>query len=228
MYFEFNNQKFLFIHIGATAGTSIEYYFYCLYKNIKPDFTLENNTTKSKDKFLIQTIHDPDFLNFLSFTNFNNNSHLTLQEYSSKINNINNIIIFTVVRNPYNRILAKFFTSPHSNNIKSFEHAQQLFENFIIELYEYKTDFSKKSYLHTRCQSNYFLYNNLNVFVLKFENINNDFYFFQKLHNLPHYKLVKINSTFNKYKIIELYTEKAKQIVYSNNKYIIDNYYNKL
>lgn len=32
MLVNYNNNQFIFIHIGGTAGTSIEYYFYSLIK----------------------------------------------------------------------------------------------------------------------------------------------------------------------------------------------------
>ena len=33
MLFVYNNNRFVFIHIGGTAGTSVEYYFSITYTN---------------------------------------------------------------------------------------------------------------------------------------------------------------------------------------------------
>ena len=96
-YFKNNNANILFIHIPKTGGTSLELYF-----SIKFNIPLNNNSLY-------------DFLDDL--TKLNNNviinsslQHLTYNQIIgyNKVFNIdfNNIMIITIVRNPYERIIS--------------------------------------------------------------------------------------------------------------------------
>ena len=99
-YFKNNDINVLFIHIPKTGGTSIEIYF-----STKFNIELNNNS-------LFLHIEDERLLN----ENMKINSslqHITynqIVEYSKVFNiNFDNIKIFTVVRNPYERIVSDLF-----------------------------------------------------------------------------------------------------------------------
>ena len=230
MFIQYNSKKFLFIHIGGCAGTSIEYYLYCYLQNnnLEYDYNIEKNEYSINHLRYIKTINENNFTLFLNKCNFNSHSHNKIDFYKKYIN-IDNTIIFTVIKNPYMRCLSKFFTSPHCKNINSINDAQYKFENFIKEIYELKTNFSIEQKMHTECQSNYIIYNGKYIEnIIKFENLNDNFLNFIKKYNLPEKKLLKCNSTFSPYKNINIYTNISKDIVYKNNKIIIDKFYEKI
>lgn len=214
MVVEYNGKKFLFIHIGGNAGTSIEWYLYQLSHNNFYEPEMYNSGYFKH----IDTIRLNDFRKFLG-----GNQHMTLSEYIKS--GIKYDYSFAVIRNPFDRMLAKFFTSPHSKKI-NMDNAKQLFTNFINEIYEYKTVFAKKQRMHTICQNNYIEYGEINVnYIIQFEIIQESFDTFCDLLKLPIRELIKCNSTSHPLKSFQLYTPESYKKVYINNKKIIDKYY---
>ena len=229
MYLKLNNQKFLFLHVGQTAGTSVEYFFYSLLKNKKIDYNLNYDTFEIGKFKYTKTITDFGFKLFQKRTNFWSHGHNTIDFYRKKTN-ISNSVIFSIIRNPYNKLLAKFFCSyEYSKDLKTFDEAKIKFENFLKEMYEKKTRFANEQFIHNRCQTYMICENNTYIDnILKFENLSNDFHDFQKRNFLPELPLLKINSLKHEFKTMDLYTNKGKEIVYQNNREIIDKFYEKL
>lgn len=215
MFFVYNNSKFLFIHIGGTAGTSVEYYFYTIINNIK-----QHSKEPHREKL---------FEVFQSKGNFNSHGHNKINFYKNKIE-LKDTTIFTIIRNPYYRILSKFFTSPYSKNLKNESDAKEKFNNFIEEIYVKKNSpfyFDQK--IHIECQSNYLYNDKLKIEnIIIFENLEEEFKLFQEKYKLPLIPLLKLNTWNNKFKNINLYNDKSKEIVYQNNKKIIDEFYQKI
>ena len=203
MYIEHKGKKIVFIHVGGNAGTSIEWY--------------------------LHTIDKPQSVHIEKFKD-NNHSHIDIiraegfpppgQHEPLKWYNTHDVS-FAVVRNPFRRMLAKYFASPHSKDAKNHERA---FEEFIVECYEYKTAFAQGQRIHTQCQS--VLLEGVDV-VLRFETLQEDFNSFCMVHELPIRDLVKCNSTSHPAKNMGLYTMKGVELVHYHNEEVFNKYYGK-
>ncbi len=210
MVVKYKNKRYLFIHIGGNAGTSIEWYLYCLNNNL----TYHANKYSEGEFDYIETIRDKNFQYAIK------DGHKTLGDYIKQGTRYD--YSFAVVRNPYDRILAKFFASPQSKNITK-DNATQVFADFVDEIYSYKTEFAKEQAMHTCCQSNYVFHGKRTVdHILQFENLKRLFLGFCQLINLPVKELIKCNSTAHPLKSMNLYNDSSKQKVYINNKTVID------
>ena len=216
MLFVYNNTQFLFIHIGGTAGTSVEYYFYSILNNIKHQYYENCHREKL-------------FEAFQNKGNFNSHGHNKINFYKNKTE-LKDTTVFTIIRNPYYKILSKFFTSPYYKNLKNESDAKEKFNNFIEEIYVKKNSpFFLDQKIHLECQSNYLYDNELKIEnIIKLENLEEEFKLFQEKYNLPLIPLLKLNTWNNRFKNINLYNDKSKEIVYQNNKKIIDEFYQKL
>lgn len=208
MVVQYKNKTYLFVHIGGNAGTSIEWYLYVLNNNL----TFHPNKYSDGEYEYVEIIRDKNFQNAID-------GHKTLGDYIKQ--GIKYDYSFAVIRNPYDRILAKFFASPQSKNITK-NNARRIFADFVDEIYSYKTKFAKDQAIHTCCQSNYIFHGNRSVKILEFENLQQDFLRFCQFANLPGKELIRCNSTFHPLKSMNLYTDISRQKVYINNKTIID------
>lgn len=106
----FPDSKIFFIHIPKTAGSSIEVFFLKKEKNF-PNGDIGHNPhdPAHQEKYLIQL----DFKNQRC-----SYQHLTYCDLKKKVSNIDKYWIFTVVRNPYDRVVNDFhyFTKCKPNN----------------------------------------------------------------------------------------------------------------
>ena len=103
-YFKTSNINILLIHIPKTGGSSVEYYFSkkfgiplnqkSLYERLSPEIIEKNKLTinSSLQHMTFQTI-------------LNNNNYFNI-DFN---NNINELEIITIVRNPYERIISDLF-----------------------------------------------------------------------------------------------------------------------
>lgn len=95
-YFKTNNKNVLFIHIPKTGGTSVEHY-------LSEKYSLPLN-----HKNLYGIIQNNEYININSSL-----QHLSFKEIikNKKYFNLDlkNLKIFTIVRNPYDRIISQLF-----------------------------------------------------------------------------------------------------------------------
>lgn len=120
--------------------------------------------------------------------------------------------------------MSKFFTSIYSRNLLDYNDAKKKFNKFIKDIYT--TKLLQNEIMHIQCQSNYITQDVNHILI--YENIEEDLKNFQKKFNLPIKSIVNINKVINPYKKIDLYDEYSKELVYNNNKEIIDKYYSKI
>ena len=193
-----NIEQIYFIHIPKTAGTSMEHIFYEKKGCIGSCF--------------FNKLHKKDILNN---TMYNNVSlwHIPLQYFKqSFINNIiSNYTIFTIVRNPYERIISDFkfwiqFYDARQNIRRKLKHNEKYLLNQIEKIYDnnfvmdannlnqFINSILKNNKYMTQLDGHhipmyYYLTNNdnnimSNVHILKHENLNDDFNDFIRKNNL--------------------------------------------
>ena len=214
MVIEYKNKIYLFVHIGGNAGTSIAWYLWTLLNpcEYKPKYYNDGSYK------YIDIIRDKEFLKSIG-----EEQHKTFGEYIE--DGVKYDYSFAIIRNPFERILAKFFASPQSKNANA-GNVKEIFAGFVDEIYNYKTEFAKEQAMHTCCQSNYIFHAYKEIdFILKFENLQNDFNAFCKITGLPQKKLIKCNSTFHPLKSMLIYNDSSFMRVNINNKFIKDCYY---
>jgi hypothetical protein len=189
----FKNQKLFFIHIPKTGGTSVENYLYKKYnykKNINTLFTTINQKSSVKinkhslQHMTYQEIIDSD----------------VLEDY-----NLNDITFFSIVRNPYDRIVSELFYIGRINLNSSKEKIEKEIKFFIND-----------NYLYDNHKLPQYLFLTLNkklvksIKVLKMETLNDDMY---------NYGYIDFNEDANKTNRIKinyqsLLTNNAKKIIY--------------
>jgi hypothetical protein len=169
----FEKQKLIFIHIPRTGGTSI------FFNNTYIEFDKKNNEVETKLNHL--DIKDFRFHSKNSFT------HLRFTAYE-KYTKTNKYKIFTIIRNPYDRIFSYYKYHIYKLKInKEILSLNNEFEKFNKYLNFY---LKNKQYLVYRTQK-YFLLNEHQVIdpkikIIKYENLN------QEIKNLP-----KLNASIN-------------------------------
>lgn len=163
-----SKRNLIYIHIPKTAGTSIE-------KVLFPEYVYD----ESPNREIINgwdTSHG--WLNHLTFCEFKKIlPNLNISQYS----------IFTTVRNPWDRLVSEFLwkSSTTTLNIsftefvsclytKKYKHIQSFYKSPIAFLQHIKT---QSSYLPDG--------NNINITIIKFENLKNEFTKFCLNQNLP-------------------------------------------
>lgn len=214
MVVTYNGHKILFVHVGGNAGTSVEWYLYTLNRPYA-DVLISSH---SRGAFSYKdTIRSPEFIRAIG------SQHTSLEQHLVAGTEFD--VSFAVIRNPYDRILSKFFTSPHSQNVNE-NNARELFLSFIREVYTFDTFFARDQRIHTQCQSKMIMSGNEEVDrVLMYESLQSDLREFCKDYNLPEKQLVHCNSTDHPLKSDDLYTDQGREIVYNYNQDIIDQYY---
>lgn len=194
-----NIKQIYFIHIPKTAGTSIEHIFYekggcvssCFFRKLQRNEILENK-------------------------NYNNVSlwHIPLQYFKQKFFNdvVSKHILFTVVRNPYKRIVSdfkfwiQFYNARHKNIKRKLSYIEKHLLGQIKKIYENNFTLDKQNlniFINNALSNDkymisldghlipmhYYLVDKngddiSNVNILKHENLNNDFNDFIKKHNV--------------------------------------------
>jgi hypothetical protein len=181
--------QFLFIHIPKCAGTSIESFFGYDYDN---KLCFEHN-----------------------FNNIGHPKHLTLNNYEKILNeeSIKKIFKFTIIRNPFDRIVSAYNYSLYSDKIywngrNDYDYKKSLlsFENFIKQ-FKIKIPNSFDHFIETK--------ENKMDYIIRFENINDNFKELCNILNIKDKNLPFENKTPNRKNYRDYYDNKTKDIIYS-------------
>jgi len=182
------SQKCIFVHIPKTGGTSIK-------AALNIPHSLENFSGGEvcklyyKNKFVV-TNHAPAKL---------------IQMFHPSI--FEKFIKFSVVRNPYDRVLSQYFY-----NVKK-QKTNLEFSVWFKDIYTVPS-----AYMH--CPQYDFLYDEnvcLVENILKFENLENDFFAFCKKYNISTSTLPKLN-------VNELFVDKESLLTETNKEYIYNKF----
>ncbi len=214
------DKHLIFIHIPKNAGVSIEYTLgQIYYKDVNNNFYF----------YLIEKI--PPIFKYLYFyffiyriilnlilykknplDNFNLGikddtftMHFSAIQYKKYLqDDYNKCIKFTVIRNPYNRIISMYnFITPNFLQSK---------KNFIKFLLNIKNNKLKNNWFNT--QHSYIVdENGRNIidYYIKFEKIDDDWFSFCKKYNIPYLKLPKLYAKKIYIELLDYYT---KQLIY--------------
>jgi hypothetical protein len=150
-----------FIHITKTAGTSIE------------------NTGKK---------HNIDWGRYDKEYNFNNTKGAFWHKFLTDANStfIKKYDWFTVVRNPYDRIISEYYWYLKNVNIK---HNVTEINSYVIN------QIKKRSMTGNHYTEQYkYVHPEMNIHILKFENLSNDFFKLMDLYKIKINKLEHDNS----------------------------------
>lgn len=204
---KFNNDLIVFIHIPRTSGSYIE-------------------TELCKKYNCILDWPKPNLENLFGLHKVNNNNYFTLQHLTLKemlkydfINkNIDDQFIFTVIRNPYDRILS-IYRYGFSKCFNTFDKFLDAIEKLHLENYEYSgiitenENFDYKNMLSNISDIKYFFLpqyyyiadnSNCKVNIIKYEEI-------EKLNEILGINL-KFNQKANKYNLSESQKNKIYEI----------------
>lgn len=225
----------LYIHIPKTAGLSVEYELNRLYNpydnNMWYYMIVENSPNIIKylyfycewfRKIIHYILYDVGPLKncTLRFNNDTISMHYNIFDYMQYIKKdvFNNMIKFTIVRNPYDRAVSLFrFIYPSFIQNK---------KNFMIFLNDIKTGKLNNTFFAT--QYSYIIDMDKNVTVidiLKFENLQTDWLNLCIKYNIPSQQLPKIN--FNNREKMDLLDDMSKSLIYNiyEQDFIFFNYY---
>jgi hypothetical protein len=214
--------NFLYIHIPKTAGLSIEYELNRIYNPYDNSMWYYHIIEKAPNIIKFLYFYCKIFQKIIMFLfydkyplenckiRFNDSTisiHYNIIDYMQYINKttFNNMIRFTIVRNPYDRTVSLFrFIYPSFMQDKS---------NFIKFLNDIKSGKLNDTFFAP--QYNYIVDDMGNMKVdniLKFENLNEDWCIFCKKYNIPSISLPKIN--YNNRKKCDLLDDITKGIIY--------------
>lgn len=178
-----------FLRIPKNASTSI-YSFFGLLNTIRNEYLDANNR-----KYM--NIFEP--------------SHCTLQEAKELLgNDVAELPILAVVRNPYDRLVSMFFFAKKHDLGKIYDISLSSFEEFAKGFYELSKD---HDFFHAKTQCEY-IEGRENITVCRFENLESDVTDFINSNNLSvdMNDFQKLNSTVHDdYR--SYYTDNSKNIV---------------
>ena len=175
----------------------------------------KKNIVKKINGFEIVFIHinKTGGTSIIKALSFSNKWHLTLSEIQSKID-INNTQLFTVVRNPWDKVAShyKYRVKTNQNNLK---HKNICFNDWVKITYKDKnqTYYDNPKMFQQQVEWIKDLNGkiNPNVSILRFENLENEFKNFTKKFNL-NLKLPHLNKT-KKIGYSTLYNEESIEII---------------
>lgn len=185
-----NQHKIIFIHVPKTAGTTIE---------------------DALNLFQVNNLYD-------KHGKLHNQSVTRQHLYGSEILeqckiNPKDYYIFSVVRNPYDRLVSAFHFIQNQRNLYIPEKIKQMsFDNFIR--CGFKMDKFERRYIfdgHLELQTNYLDIDNINIF--KFENLQECFDMLSARFNIDNFKHC-LKCTVRK-PWEEYYTPELKELVYN-------------
>ncbi len=210
----------LYIHIPKTAGLSVEYELNRIYNPYENNMwyyhIIENSPNIIKyiyfycdwfRKIVHYFLYDNHPLQNCNFR-FNNNTisiHYNIIDYMDYINIIDDMIKFTIVRNPYDRAVSLFrFIYP------SFMQNKEYFIKFLfdIKLGVLNNSFFADQYSYIIDHSGNILVTN----IIKFENLKNDWNNFCIKYKIPSTSLPKIN--YNTRTKMDLLDNMTKSLIY--------------
>ena len=174
------NKKFIFIHINKTAGTAVE---------------------KSLLEYGDKRVEPKNDLNFE--LTYKQSQHFNYKEYKEYLGSeYDNFFKFTVVRNPFDRVVSYYLKNSINQNNLSFS-------DWVIDRYKNKNfqDYKRmySDYTHWIDKDN-------TDFILRFENLSSDFNILkQKLNIDCELKYHNVNKNRLHYK--EYYNEDTKEII---------------
>ena len=178
-----------FLRIPKNASTSI-YTFFGFANTVRNEYLDANNS-----KYL--NVFEP--------------SHCTLQEAKKLLgDDIAELPVLAVVRNPYDRMVSMFFFAKKHDLGKLYDISLNSFDEFVEGFYKLSKD---PNFFHAKTQCEY-IKDSENVTVCRFENLKDDVSKFINDNNLPFNieEFQKLNSTVhNDYK--SYYTDKTKGTV---------------
>lgn len=179
--------RFIFIHVPKTAGNSIQTSLLAYSEDRK---RLRSPNQDGINRFDIENLRHPNLW-----------KHSTLESYASCLGDaIRDYLIFTVIRNPYDKILSHYF-SPHRGEIKWDPGS---FNKFLptVKPLEHYTRVPEE----TRSVD-------LQITYLRFENLQDDFSKLLESIGLPQIELGKFNIGPARPRHEEFYSEEAKKYV---------------
>lgn len=198
----FHNSEIIFIHIPKTAGSSVEHQLMIKYET---------------------PLNEDSFVGFLGENQMNHSlQHCTYKEieniFEKRSHDIKNYSIFTVVRNPYDRMKSEYFYRLNIFDDKykicgkidylKYDDIKKDFEFFVKNALD-DNKANKNNYDNHIITQNEFIEGCDNVHIMKFENLNEDFkqYFGEELTH-------KVNVAKEKNHFSELYSDVTKELVY--------------
>ena len=156
----FPDQNLCFIHIPKTGGQSIETHFFEKEKpilGIKDELYIE--------KYMMNHIwnFDPSNIRF-------SYQHFTYDDLKNKISDIDNYRIFTVIRNPYDRIASEFHY--RTNFSRNEVHLKVKFADFVRSFLQEGVNNLMDNHQLPQYK---FIENCSNIQIIRFETLNEDF-----------------------------------------------------
>ena len=197
----YNGIHFCYL-VNPKCGTHTFYNFYYLFLR----------------KYIEQIHFGNSELNNLEYSNYNYyhcNLEGALKFFEEKNINLQNVVFFTTIRNPFERVLSNYWYNLKFNKLNKISNnltQQEDFNNFVLNSGHY-INFEPK---------NFRFHQSYNVHVLRLENWSEDFKIFCEKYKLPShqencfYEEVKLNTSDRK-ELLE-FNEEVKD-------YIIKNYH---
>lgn len=159
----FPDSNLLFIHIPKTGGSSIEAFLIQKEKRFPNGYSTYNYKDRlHQEKYLIQYVYKNQKCSY---------QHYTYLELKKKVPEIDQYLIFTVVRSPYDRLVSDFhyFTKCDPNDPK----LRMKFKDFMYDFLYHPGSIPDKYDNHYVPQ--YKFIEGCNPIILRFENLEEDF-----------------------------------------------------
>lgn len=196
-------KKFLFIHVHKTGGNSIQN----ILKNYSEDEIVPGEHGDGVERFNVRNYK------------YNTNKHSTLSRYKSVLDTktYRTLFKFAVARNPWDRMVS-FYFSPHRgitewnrNDFLELINRERTLRHYICEKSFLERSLGKLG-IHTRIiNRNKTLVDDID-FLIRFENMDNDFKLVCEKLGIPYSPLPKRNSSNRKH-YSNYYDDELKEAV---------------